>query len=360
MKAVWKRSPGLHIWLSCLAAFFVSFAIVRQNHVDVNGLCQRILLPWEQWLGELCDCVSVSVAEVLIITLLVGAFFALTWWIRRLIATRFNGRVIYRGILIAGCVSLTAWAGFCLLWTPFYSAESFQEKSGIVARGGTIEELGKLTAQFAIELCDCADTVPRDENGCFAVPRQEILAQAARSYDGLYREFPFLKLSARTPKAFATSRVLSAMNFTGFYFPFTGEANVNVDSPAAYLPATICHEMAHQRGIASEQECNFLGVLAAIRSDNEAYQYSGYLEGYTYLSNALYRIDQNAWQAIRDSLPEAVLSDLRANTLYWRQFEGPVKQTAQRVYNGFLKINGDALGILSYGTMVDLLLAYYG
>ena len=359
MKKVWRRSRGLHIWLSCLAAFFAAFAILRQNHVPVNGLCQHVLLPWEQLMRRMCSCVSVSVAEVLIITLLMAAFFALTWWIRRLIVTRFDGLVFYRGVLTAVCAVLTVWAGFCLLWTPFYSAESFQEKSGIVARGGTIAELQELTARFAAELSDCADTVTRDENGCFAVPRQEILAQAVQSYDGLYEEFPFLELSSRVPKAFATSRVLSALNFTGFYFPFTGEANVNVDSPAAYLPATICHEMAHQRGIASEQECNFLGVLAAVRSDRAAYRYSGYLTGYIYLSNALYRVDKDAWQAIRDTLPETVLCDIHANTLYWRQFEGPVKQTAQTVYDAFLKVNGDALGILSYGTMVDLLLAYY-
>ena len=359
MKKVWRRSPGLHIWLSCLAAFFAAFAILRQNHVPVDGLCQHILLPWEQLLGRICSCVSVSVAEVLIITLLMAAFFAGAWWIRRLIATRFDGLVFYRGVLTAVCVILTVWAGFCLLWSPFYQAESFQEKSGIVARGGTVAELQELTAKFAAELGECADTVPRDETGCFAVPRQEILAAAAESYDGLYEEFPFLELPSRAPKGFATSRILSALNFTGFYFPFTGEANVNMDSPAAYLGATICHEMAHQRGIASEQECNFLGVLAAVRSDQAAYRYSGYLTGYIYLANALYRVDKDAWQAIRDTLPETVLCDIRSNTLYWQQFEGPVKQTAQTAYDVFLKVNGDALGILSYGTMVDLLLAYY-
>lgn len=29
------------------------------------------------------------------------------------------------------------------------------------------------------------------------------------------------------------SRVMSAMNFTGVYFAFTGESNINVDAPPA-------------------------------------------------------------------------------------------------------------------------------
>ncbi len=359
VRAFWKRCRGLHIWLLCLAAFFAAFALSRRNRAVMNVLCEKVLLPWEQGLGRLCAHVSISVAEVLILTLLMTAFFALTWWVRRLIATGFDGVVFYRGVLTLVCAALTIWAGFRLLWTPFYQAESFQEKSGIVAVGGTAGELQELTARFAAELSECADEIPRDENGCFAVSRREILNTAAGSYDVLTGEFPLLKMQSLAPKAFTTSRALSRLNFTGFYFPLTGEANVNIDSPAAFLPCTVCHEMAHQRGIASEQECNFLGILAAARSDKAAYRYSGFLTGYLYLANALYRVDADAWREIRGSLPETVVCDLQANNRYWAQFEGPVKETAQTVYDGFLKANGDENGIRSYGMVVDLLLAYY-
>ena len=57
-----------------------------------------------------------------------------------------------------------------------------------------------------------------------------------------------LRMKDHTPKAISCSTALSAMDFTGFYFPFTGEANLNVDCPASFLPSTIVHEMAHQRG----------------------------------------------------------------------------------------------------------------
>ena len=77
-----------------------------------------------------------------------------------------------------------------------------------------------------------------------------------------------------TPKAISCSTVLSAMDFTGFYFPFTGEANLNVDCPASFLPSTIVHEMAHQRGIASEQECNFIAIAVSLASGDPVYRYS--------------------------------------------------------------------------------------
>mgnify|MGYP000844914845 FL=1 len=156
------------------------------------------------------------------------------------------------------------------------------------------------------------------------------------------------------------SRLMSIIDFTGFYCPYTGEANVNVDSPACLLPSTAAHEMAHQRGIASEQECNFLAILASTTSGNPAYVYSGYLMGFIHLGNALYRVDPETYWTIRDQLPETVEADLAYNNAYWDQFrDSVVQQASNRIYDGMLKAYGDENGIASYGTVVDLLVAYY-
>ena len=117
--------------------------------------------------------------------------------------------------------------------------------------------------------------------------------------------------------------------------------------------------MAHLRGIASEQECNFLAVVASTTSDEPAYRYAGWLLGYVYTSNALYRVNQEKWLEIRQTIPEEVMKDLRRQSDYWDNYEGKVSQAASNAYDSFLKGYGDEDGIQSYGTVVDMLIAYY-
>ena len=133
-----------------------------------------------------------------------------------------------------------------------------------------------------------------------------------------------------------------------------------MDAPACLLPATVAHELAHQRGVTSEQECNFLAILASTTCDDPAYTYSGWLKGYIHLGNALYQADPEAYRAIRDSLPDTVLTDIAHNNAYWAQFQDQtVKKVSNKVYDSFLKGYGQEQGLQSYGTVVDLLVAYY-
>lgn len=359
IKKFYLRYRGLHRWLLCLLAFFVLHFLLRGNHVLMTWLSSRVIMPFERAVASVCYLTTVSVAEVFYMTAVALVIFYLANTVRRLVQNDNRRQITYRFALTVLGAILTVYAGFCLLWGVNYHADGFQEKSGVYERESTVEELERVTAYFAAHLAASSNEVVRDENGAFAEKQSDIFAYSTQVYDNLYDEFPFLRLRDHVPKAFALSRMMSILDFTGFYFPFTGEANLNVDCPQSFLPSTIAHEMAHQRGISSEQECNFLAVIASTGSDNAAYRYSGWLMGYIHLSNALYHADPDKWQAIRDTLPDTVRMDLYQNNAYWAQFEGPVKDTAQNVYDSFLKSQGEDRGVQSYGTVVDLLMTYY-
>ena len=359
MKRFFKKYQKLHIWLLTDLALLGLFALTRNNRSWMNALTQHVTEPLKRAVASLTYRVEWSVAELLYCTAILAGVIWLAHSVRLLIAEKDRWAILYGRLLGLVCTGLTIYVGLTLLWGVNYYTDSFQDISGIRGRGATVEELTELTERFAQGVIDTYDEVQRDENGLFAESREEIFAASTGVYENLYEEFPFLRLEDRKPKALVYSEIFSIMDFTGFFFPFTGEANLNVHSPAMYLPTTIVHEMAHLRGIASEQECNFLAVVGATRSDEAAYRYAGWLFGYVYLGNALYGADRDAWTAIRASIPEEVVADLRYHSAYWAAYEGPVSQAASNAYDSFLKGYGDEDGIQSYGTVVDMLIAYY-
>ncbi len=361
MKAFFLRHKKLHIWLLAEFLLLTVFFAVQSNRVWMTTLTQRVSNPVRRALGAVCYRVSFSVAEVLCV-FLVG--FIAVYLLASLIAVvRAKGRrkqVLYSALLGAACIGLTIWGAICWLWGVQYYADGFQVQSGIYAEEVALEDLDAVTQFFADRLAETADQVARDEDGFFAVPREDILQESTQVYRVVSEQFPFLSFQDQPPKAIHFSSLMSMLDFTGVYCPLTGECNVNVDSPAVFLPATVAHELAHQRGIASEQECNFISILASATCGLPDYAYSGWLLGYVHLGNALYSADRDRWQEIYAGLPDAVRADLLHNNAYWAQYEdAPAKKVANKVYDGLLKTYGDKNGMRSYGTVVDLLVVYY-
>ena len=134
---------------------------------------------------------------------------------------------------------------------------------------------------------------------------------------------------------------------------------VNTDSPDCLIPATILHELAHQKNIALENECNFLAIVAGLESEDPEFQYSSALMGYIHLGNALFSADRTLWREVRAQLNEHVLADLEDHSRYWDQFETPVAEAAETVYTGFAESYETYDIMRSYGACVDLLAAYY-
>jgi len=361
MKTFFLRYKRLHLWLLADLCLLAAFFVLRPNRPLMNALAEQIVLPLRRALGRLCYRVDFSVMEALCVLAVLAVFAYLVWSgiaIRRA-GERWRGRA-YSALLGAVCTGGLLYGIFCFLWGISFWTDGFQEQSGIYAQPVEQADLLQVTEYFAGQVSAASEQVARNEQGFFAVPREEILAAASVVYDPLEREFPLLTFDDPGVKPMFFSRLMSWMDFTGVYCSFTGESNVNVDSPACLLPATVAHELAHQRGYASEQECNFLAVLAATASGIPAYEYAGWLMGYIYLGNALYRVDPDRYWAIRETLPEGVRLDLAYNNAYWDQFRDNVVQTVSTtVYDGMLKAYGDERGMQSYGTVVDLLVAYY-
>jgi len=356
-----KKFDGKLAAALILPLIFVGlFEQLKGKRALMDGWVFGIMAPAERFFGRLWSVVPISMMEVFIALFLTGSVV----WLVRAVILAVRGRkwrTLLRRVLALGAAWLWLWAGVDWLWNAAYYASTFAQRSGLDTAPYAVEELAAVTEYFAQNAARLSGQVARDGEGHFAESLGECFDRGVPIYENLTREFPCLSMKSVEAKPIFCSRLQSILGFTGMYFPFTGEANVNVDQPACLVPATIGHEMAHQRMVASELEANFVGIAACVTSGDAAFQYSGYLMGLINLCNALYPVDQQAWRDIvqRTFTPELAM-DWNDNNAYWAALKSPVEDAAGNAYDTFLKNNDQELGMRSYGACVDLLVAYFG
>ncbi len=172
-------------------------------------------------------------------------------------------------------------------------------------------------------------------------------------------EYEFIQRLDSRIKPVMLSELMSYTHITGVYSFFTGEANLNVAFPDYTLPFTAAHELAHQRGVAREDEANFVAYLVCIRSDDAYIRYSAYLNLYEYVATALYGASPELYYEVYDILNPRVRGELTAYSEFYDKYRDSVaSEVTSTVNNTFLELQGTE-GTRSYGMVVDLAVAYY-
>lgn len=239
-----------------------------------------------------------------------------------------------------------------------YQKDSFSEASGILAEEYTVEELKEVCQWLTAWVDVYSGKVKRGTKGEMQLDIP-LGMHAVESMTELGKEYPGLSGYYPRPKRVVNSWILSIQSLSGVYSPFTIEANYNGDMPDYYIPFTACHELSHLRGFMREQEANFISFLACTGSEEAAFAYSGYLSGWVQCMNVLYRADYDAWEEVREQLPEEAEADLKINREFWAKYDGRIAEVSNRVNDTYLKANGQKEGVESYNRMVDLIVAYY-
>lgn len=168
------------------------------------------------------------------------------------------------------------------------------------------------------------------------------------------------ELARRRPpaKPLLSSFLFSRMGISGFYFPYTAEANYNTWTPGWQLPLTIAHEKAHQRGFASENEANFAGFLACMHSSEPTVQYAGLLFAQRQLLFALLEVEPATAYALILRRHPGVQRDVDESKAFWRGMEGTARNLSHAVNDAYLRANRVRGGIDSYNQSTELILAF--
>lgn len=258
---------------------------------------------------------------------------------------------------------------FILYHASTFSEKYFSKMEGYeLQKEYTLEDLIKLRA-YVVEKCNrFSGEMPRDERG-FIVYEGDFAAGAKSSMKNLGETYSCLKGYYPTPKPLFFSDFLSQQYMTGYYFPFSMEANYNKVMYVMNKPATYCHELAHLKGYIYEDEANFIAYLACVGAEDELFQYAGYLSVLNYIDNDFYdSVEKNRDRYLTEI---NILAQVHEDNVFltreeWERIEDKAvfdTETVDAVSDSFtdttLKLNGVSDGMASYSRVVELLLQYY-
>jgi len=250
---------------------------------------------------------------------------------------------------------------FTVGFASAYHGSTLDQKLQMERREVSAEELKQTALILSEQLNAEAEQVSFESGGFSVMPYSlnEMNTVLNAAYDKAYGKYAFLQpLHSRT-KPVMLSELMSYTHITGVYAFFTGEANLNVAFPDYTLPYTAAHELAHQRGIAREDEANFMAFLVCMEADDPYVRYSAYLSLYEYVASALYSANPQYYTEVNATLPLAVRFELKAFSDFFEKYNKSVAaDVSETVNNTFLVMQGTE-GTKSYGMVVDLAVAFY-
>ncbi len=308
------------------------------------------------------SCFPFSLGELGIIVLGIGLLASVFFCVLRIVKEKSNRlRIIVNSILNLLVICSVLYFSSVITFDLNYQRYTFSRISGLEVRPSTVNDLYETCRKIIANTNEARKKIKEDSNGVMKLSHSvsSTLKNAIKGYAIESRHYPELGGHYSIPKKVFFSKVLSMMGIQGIHNPFTQEANINVDMPVSFIPSTACHEMAHQRGFAREDEANFIAYLTCCRNPDPDFIYSGNLMALIYSMNALYAADYGKWEQLQKEYNSGVIRDYRAYNRYWHGYEGPVQKVNDAVNNAYLKANNQKDGIKSYGRMVDLLIAKY-
>jgi hypothetical protein len=339
--------------------------LARESSYFAEHIYAKHMYKWiSQFISSITGIFPFSVAELLVILLpLVILVLILHFVLRMILDKKDRGERWIRGILNILCTASILLFLFTILAGLNYYRYSFTSYSNLEITESSVEELFELTQSLMLEANDLRAQVPvTDNHDVFklSVSDTALAKLAAEAYQHLAEDYPVLGGAYGAPKPILLSRLMSQTEITGIFIPFTMEANVNVDVPDYSIPVTMLHELAHLRGFMREDEANFIAYLAGMKSESVDLNYSSTMLALIIAGNALYDQSPELYFEIREGYSDGVINDIRANSMYWQQYEDTVVSTvSNKINDTYLKANAQADGVKSYGRMLDLLLANY-
>ena len=309
--------------------------------------------------GFLLGWIPFSVGDIIYVIAAIWLLYKIVRNIGLLFKRGFNKKIFIPKIMDSILILIFGYIVFNIFWGLNYNRSGLYTQLGLTGIPYDTSDL------FAINtiLLDKVNASKRalNEEGKPYPDTKTLFKRSRATYQQAGKKYPFLNYNNRSEsvKSSMYGWLGNYLGFTGYYNPFTGEAQVNTTVPEFLRPYIVNHEIAHQLGYAKEDAASFAGYLSILYSDDTLFKYSAYLDLFVYANRELYYIDSAKANNTYAQLDPSVLKDMdewQAFILSHKSFMGPV---ITWMYGKFLKLNEQPQGMRSYNHVIVLLAAYY-
>lgn len=313
-------------------------------------------------LAKITGWIPFSLAESVLLML---PLFAIAYIIASSIATNKDesDKNFYKWLRPLISFLMAIFTIFLFAFGPAYGRNKLAANLDLEQKDVSAKELYTTAVKLSFEIDPIIKNVSFDTSGESIMPYDynTLVEKINYAFDKYASSVDYISHFDSNPKPIALSEPMTYTHISGVYTFMTGESNVNTNYPDFLLPYTMAHEMAHQRGIAREDEANFVAFLVCIGSDDDYIRYSGYANMIHYIVKPLSSADSNLYKNyVIYSMHGELFDEFNAYSKFFDKYrESKASEVTGTVNNAFLQSQGQAAGTKSYGLVVDLAVAYY-
>jgi hypothetical protein len=307
-----------------------------------------------------------SVFELIVVlAVFCGAYAILRSVFEAVIRMPKRRRFIYPALKTFVCFCLAVLTVHNLSFAASSHRRPVEENMAITRKELTIDEIYKCalvaadTANQAIK----TGSFRRTPDGSSLMPYSynELFEKLNTEYSRFSDKYRFIDGFSSKPKRIALSSLMMHTHISGIYIPYTGEANINIGYPHYVTAFSCAHEMAHQRGVAHEDEANFVAFVLLYESDDPYLRYCAAVQLLDYLLSPLAMEDYTLYYDVVMNCENGIMREIYSFYDLFEPYSNSVaSHVAGAINDASIKLRGDSEGEKSYGLMTELVAAYLG
>jgi hypothetical protein len=323
----------------CIAGIQV---ILNHSEAAMGFYIHKIFLPLQCGRSLLLNKIDISIGDILYLLLALLLLLLFIRLVYFLITYRKNKPDFQVELLRFITFPLLIYFFFLVLWGGNYSRKPLAAKWDINYSDWNTARL----TQLNVFLIKKMNTLKQDS---ISYPGLKVLNASSNFYyhQQFGKNLPPLKV-----KATALGYLLNYIGVHGYYNPLSGESQFNRFIPAFMHPFVLTHEMAHQAGIAREDDANLLAYIIGVRSGIPAYRYSAYFNLFLYAYSDLEVRDSVLAKQLLLSLNTSSRSDMKTLEAMYKKYRSTFRGFSNSLYDEYLRLHGQSKGLESYNYVV--------